>query len=373
MKNIYSAIAGLLLTVGIWAQAPQKMSYQAVIRNSSDVLVTSSPIGVRISIIQGSVFGASVYVETQSASTNSNGLVSLEIGNGTPVLGSFELIDWANGPYFIKTETDPSGGSNYTITGTSQLLSVPYALHSKCVPVEVSETGDTLTIGCNQVIVPGISAANSSGGGTGIYPPNSVHCNGTPTAVVDVTNPATGKVWMDRNLGASQVATSSTDANAYGDLYQWGRRSDGHQCRNSPTTATLSSIDQPEHGNFILAPNSPHDWRSPQNTNLWQGVNGVNNPCPSGYRIPTETEINAERLSWSQNNSAGAFASTLKLPMAGSRGISVGSLSNVGSFGRYWSSTVNGTDSSFLVFDSSTASMNPNRRAYGFSVRCLKD
>jgi hypothetical protein len=122
------------------------------------------------------------------------------------------------------------------------------------------------------------------------YPAGSVFCASGPTAIVDVTNPTTGKTWMDRNLGASQVATSSTDAASYGDLYQWGRRADGHQCRTSPTTATLSSVDQPAHGNFILAPNAPNDWRSPQNNNLWQGVTGVNNPCPSGYRVPTQTE-----------------------------------------------------------------------------------
>jgi uncharacterized protein (TIGR02145 family) len=178
---------------------------------------------------------------------------------------------------------------------------------------------------------------------------------------------------MDRNLGATQVATSSTDQNAYGDLYQWGRRADGHQCRTSPTTATLSSVDQPALGNFILAPNTPWNWRSPQNTNLWQGVNGVNNPCPSGYRIPTETEINTERLSWSQNNSAGAFASPLKWTLAGYRNYYNGPLSNVGSFGFYWSSTVSGTSSRDLFFSSSNAYMFDDNRANGFTVRCLKD
>jgi uncharacterized protein (TIGR02145 family) len=178
---------------------------------------------------------------------------------------------------------------------------------------------------------------------------------------------------MDRNLGATQVATSSTDANAYGDLYQWGRRADGHQCRTSPTTTTLSSVDQPAHGNFILAPNAPNDWRSPQNANLWQGVNGVNNPCPSGYRVPTETEINAERLSWSQYNSVGAFASPLKWTLAGYRTTNSGTLTIVGSSGYYWSSTVSGTYSRGLGFNSSLANMNDDNRAYGFSVRCLKD
>ena len=193
------------------------------------------------------------------------------------------------------------------------------------------------------------------------------------TTVVDVTNPTTSKVWMDRNLGATQVATSTTDVNSYGDLYQWGRLSDGHQCRTSATTFTLSSSDQPGDGNFIIGTNSPPDWRSPQNTNLWQGVNGVNNPCPSGYRLPTETEINAEVLSWSTNNSAGAFASPLKLPNAGYRYFLNGSLINVSSTGVYWSSTVSGNYSRFIQQLSNNAYIGTTYRAYGFSVRCLKN
>ncbi len=205
------------------------------------------------------------------------------------------------------------------------------------------------------------------------YPANTVNCNGVVTVVNDVTNPTTGLTWMDRNLGASQVATSSTDQNAYGDLYQWGRRADGHQCRTSPTTATLSSVDQPAHGNFILAPNAPYDWRSPQNTNLWQGVNGVNNPCPNGYRLPTETELNNERLSWGSNNGAGAFAAPLKWTLAGYRNGGNGTLYVVGSGGYYWSSAVSGTDSRYLYFSSSSAYMNDYNRSYGFTVRCLKN
>ena len=193
------------------------------------------------------------------------------------------------------------------------------------------------------------------------------------TLVVDIYNPVTGKTWMDRNLGASRAATSSTDAQAYGDLYQWGRAADGHQKRNSPTASTLSIIDQPGHGSFITTTSSPYDWRSPQNDDLWQGVNGVNNPCPPGYRLPTNAELDAERLSWSSNNSAGAFASPLKLPVAGYRVLSGGSLDDVGYFGYYWSSTVDGSYSRYLHFYSGNAYMVINSRASGSSVRCLKD
>ena len=178
---------------------------------------------------------------------------------------------------------------------------------------------------------------------------------------------------MDRNLGATQVATSSTDSASYGDLYQWGRRADGHQCRTSATTTTLSSTDQPAHGNFILAPNVPYDWRAPQNTNLWQGVNGVNNPCPTGYRLPTEIEINAELASWSSQNSAGAIASPLKLPVTGFRRGSDNSFLYVGSTGVYWSSTVSGSYSRTLHFNSFNPAMLTGSRGDGSSVRCLKD
>ncbi len=373
MKKIITICAAILMTAIVFAQAPNKMSYQAVIRDNSNALVTNQIVGMQISILQGSANGTAVYAETQIPTTNTNGLVSIEIGGGTVVSGNFSAMDWANGPYFIKTETDPAGGTNYTITGTSQLLSVPYALFSGNGILGVSATGDSLLLGNgNHIIIPGISAANTSGG-SGTYPPNSVFCTGTPTVIVDVTNPTTGAIWMDRNLGATQAATSSTDANSYGDLYQWGRRSDGHHCRNSATTTTLSSTDQPANGSFIIAPNSPFDWRSPQNDNLWQGVNGVNNPCPSGYRLPTEAELETERLSWSSNNAQGAFASALKLPMAGTRNFSNGSLNGVGTNGFYWSSTVNGVFSRFLYFLSGDADVGSGSRAHGYSVRCLKD
>jgi hypothetical protein len=130
MKKIYTLLAALVLTASAFAQAPEKMSYQAVVRDASNNLVTSQAVGMQISILQGSVSGAAVYIETQTPTTNINGLVSIEIGSGSVVSGAFGTIDWGSGLYFIKTETDPTGGTTYTITGTSQLMSVPYALHA---------------------------------------------------------------------------------------------------------------------------------------------------------------------------------------------------------------------------------------------------
>lgn len=126
-KTVFSFLS-LVLIQTVNAQAPQKMSYQVVVRNGSNTLITSAPVGFKISILQGSSSGSPVYVETQTATTNSNGLASLEIGTGSIVSGTFSSINWANGPYYIKTESDPLGGTNYSITGTTQLMSVPYAL-----------------------------------------------------------------------------------------------------------------------------------------------------------------------------------------------------------------------------------------------------
>ena len=131
MKKIYLIIMILVLGVtSLFAQVPQKMTYQAVVRNASNQLVTNTNVGVRVSVLQGSINGASVYVETHSTNTNTNGLLTLEIGDGTTVQGTVGNIDWGNGPYFLKTEIDPNGGVNYSITSVQQLLSVPYALYA---------------------------------------------------------------------------------------------------------------------------------------------------------------------------------------------------------------------------------------------------
>jgi hypothetical protein len=131
MKKLLTLSLIAALTLSVFAQAPQRLSYQAVIRNSTGGLVTSHAVGMKISILQGSATGTAVYVETHTSTTNANGLATIEIGGGSVVSGTFATINWASGTYFLKTETDPAGGSSYTIVGTSQLLSVPYALNSK--------------------------------------------------------------------------------------------------------------------------------------------------------------------------------------------------------------------------------------------------
>lgn len=196
-----------------------------------------------------------------------------------------------------------------------------------------------------------------------------------------VVNPVTGKVWLDRNLGATQVATSSTDAASYGDLFQWGRGADGHQLRTSLTITSralnwYSGSFGAWLGRFILTYSNWLDI-TPLETHMWSGTAAENNPCPCGFRIPTNAEWYQEINTWATKNAAGAFASVLRLPLAGRRdGLTNGVIEDTGVRGNYWSSTVNGSGtiaSRYLTIHSSNALTDINYISYGFSIRCIKD
>jgi hypothetical protein len=130
MKRLYTIIIAVLLSATSFAQVPEKMSYQAVVRDAAGELVSDQSVGMRISILQTTTTGTAVYVETHTPSSNINGLVSIEIGTGS-TSDDFSTIDWSADLYFIKSEIDLTGSDSYSITGTSQLMSVPYALHAK--------------------------------------------------------------------------------------------------------------------------------------------------------------------------------------------------------------------------------------------------
>jgi len=140
MKNFFTSIlliSGIFLTGQTIAQPPQKISYQAVVRNADSQLITNKEIGVRIIIYKDlPIYNEAVYGEIQTPSTNANGLLSIEIGEGV----GFDTINWAEGPYYLWVGIDPAGGSSYTITGESQLLSVPYALYSNIADSVISIT-----------------------------------------------------------------------------------------------------------------------------------------------------------------------------------------------------------------------------------------
>lgn len=174
MKRVFTFVLALFISgVFVFSQAPEKISYQSVIRDASDNLVADQEIGMQISILEGSVFGAAVYVETQQPTSNSNGLVSIEIGgdDATVVHGNFSDIDWANGPFYLKTETDPDGGNNYSLTGTSQLLSVPYAMYSNIGGLNVMKlhTQDELNLEMSSSIGPNVPGSSFNIGDVSRY------------------------------------------------------------------------------------------------------------------------------------------------------------------------------------------------------------
>lgn len=175
-------LASLSVTPKANAQAPQKMSYQSVVRNSANALVTNQAVGVRISIIEGAIEGVSVYSEVHTVTTNTNGLFTLEVGGGNNPIGTFSAINWSNGSHFIKSEIDPIGGINYTISATKELLSVPYALNGITAAQANAITAQAATIATMQAQIASLQAMlftfdpngevliDPCGGGTGCKP-----------------------------------------------------------------------------------------------------------------------------------------------------------------------------------------------------------
>ena len=191
-----------------------------------------------------------------------------------------------------------------------------------------------------------------------------------------------GVTWLDRNLGASRVAQTPNDYFAYGSLYQWGRQNDGHQCINwnsattgipeYGTTSTLCSGGTCPNELFVTTSGNA-DWNSPTNNSLWNGTSkGVNDPCPSGYRVPTKDELTALAAGFYPTSSQGAFASSLKMPVPGVRSYALGDLASTGTTGYYWSSTVNtSVHSYYMVLSLGEITIPYNSRTFGYSVRCI--
>lgn len=198
-------------------------------------------------------------------------------------------------------------------------------------------------------------------------------------------------VWMDRNLGATMVSDQPRSAftsdaayiasqkDSFGDYYQWGRAADGHQLSTSATTATPATTASAGHGDFITVSGfGDTNWTSFEATNaasamtLWQGITGVNNPCPTGFRIPTGVELDNERSAFATNNTAGAASSALKLPAAGNRRSSDGAPNGSGR-GYYWSSTISIARTSYLYFDDGSSTVGRSTRSSGYPVRCIQN
>jgi uncharacterized protein (TIGR02145 family) len=380
------------MTAIIYAQAPNKMSYQAVIRNSSNALVTDQSIGMQISILQGSMNGSSVYIETQTPTTNNNGLASIEIGSGVVVSGIFSEINWANGPYYCKIDTDPNGGLNYSITGTSQLLSVPYSLFSGNGIIGVSVTGDSLFLGNGtSLIIPGISEANNAGGQTGI----TIHtCGATnihnPTKTYGSMTDQQGNVYKTIVIGSQEWMAENLKTSIY---------------RNgNPIATNLNNVSWQNTINTQIGA-----WAYFNNDSLnecpygklynWYAVADSRQLCPLGWHVPTDSEWNTLISFLDPFNDPNAIALqslTAGAKMKSNYGLWMNNQTNESGFsalpggqrfydgqfyntiqveGNWWSSS-EGT-----IYDAYSRSLNAEdgvtRYEYegniGFSVRCIRD
>ncbi|MFN5386711.1 MAG: fibrobacter succinogenes major paralogous domain-containing protein, partial [Bacteroidota bacterium] len=352
-------------------------------------LVSNQPVGMRISILQGSASGTAVYVETQTPTTNANGLASLEIGGGTVVSGNISTIDWANGPYFIKTETDATGGSNYSITGTSQLLSVPYAFFSGNGIVGVSSTGDTLYLGNGtHLIVPGISAANSSGGGQiGI---TQHTCGATnvhnPTLNYGSMTDQDGNVYKTIVIGTQEWMAENLRARTYRngvaiplvtDLTQWAAN------YNNGTALPMMCWYLNDSATYACPYGRLYNWYA---------ASDVRNLCPTGWHVPSDAEWTTLTTFLGGNVAGGKMKSTgtqywispnaAADNSSGFSGLpgglrdSNGPFDYVGNYGYWWSSTEDSANFAWtrsLNDFSGNAYRDYNGKTDGFSVRCLRD
>ena len=295
-------------------------------------------------------------------------------------------------PYSFRAY-DETYGLEYSASGNSQIGSnivalIPNALQSTFygeTPLEISGGANVLVLN-PRVDIVSLSAYETVIVDVGIDIDNADGDNDPTTGTFE-------QVWMDRNLGAYKTADSVEDPLSYGNYYQWGRGNDGHErvVVNGANASnilglnnvinTLSSTDQPLHGDFIIT--TGDDWRSPSNNSLWQGINGINNPCPSGYRLPTSTEIQSMISALSITDDSSAVESVLHIPAAGIRNSNSGVITNLqeninGNFsfgdGYLWTSSSlpsQRIDAHFFSYSTNTEIDFP--RATGLPVRCIKD
>lgn len=293
----------------------------------------------------------------------------------------------ARGICWATTANPTTSNTTIVATGTTGIFTSELSglSASTMYYVRAYATNSAGTAYGTQVSFTTTAAANGPTGGSAV-------CNGSqPTVIVPVTS-STGKIWMDRNLGASRAANAKNDYQAYGCLYQWGRGNDGHASITytmgqedgwgtnagyavNGSTNTLSSSDNPGNALFIISgTNLPYDWRSPKNNNLWQGAAGINNPCPTGYRIPTRTEFAAEITAYSINGGTSAYNSLHKFPLAGDRAFDSASVRDQGVDAMYWTSTASDKQAYTISIQPSAVYTNvDNGRAGGHSVRCIKN
>ena len=372
MNKIFTVLSAVLISANLWAQAPQSFSYQAVIRGSNNDLVANKPVGMKISLLQGSENGTTVYVETHKPTSNANGLVSIAIGGGAVVSGTFASIDWSKGPYFVKTETDPAGGSSYSLITTSQLLSVPYAFISGNGIKNVSNLGDTLFLQNGSfVIIPGLSNANPKTKPISGYGSNITDVEGNSYKTVYIGT----QQWMAENLKVSKYSDGTTIPNITGNT-EWSYLTTGAWSYYNNDVANNA-----KYGKL-------YNWYA-----VSKYSNGNRNVCPTGWHVPTDSEwtVLTDYLggttvaggkmkevgttSWISPNT-GVTNTSLFTGLPGGSRYSNGNYDHIGYYGNWWSSSEDGTDGAWVRYldnDYGDANRGGNGKKNGLSVRCLRD
>ncbi len=389
MKNIFTLSLQLLISTFLFAQAPQGIPYQAVMRNADGSVMASSAVSLTFMIHDASATGTIVYQESHDLSSNTQGLVSCVVGNGVVSQGNFANINWGSGAKFLQVMM----GS--TDLGTQQMLSVPYALYSDDVDVHVSSTGDTLSMGNSHLVVPGISAANPNHGGLGsqVLVGNSTcaneyisvtGCGGQTSLTYDARTydlvEIGGQCWFADNL--------ATDQYRNGDLIPTGL--DNTTWQNTTTGAYAVYNNDP--GNDVTY-GKLYNWFTTVDT---RGL------CPTGWHVPSDCEwmflegslgmsvayqetvgfrgtneggALKANINWSSPNTGATNSSGFTTLPGGYRDTS-GSSNSLGSLGYLWSTSLNGSNGAWyrrLYFNGSNVVRYSNFFQIGFSVRCLRD
>jgi uncharacterized protein (TIGR02145 family) len=392
--------------------SPSSMTFTNANWNSTQTVTVT---GVNDDVDDGDISYSIVTAAATSSDTDYSGLNASDVSatntdNDTAGITqsatSATIGEASTDTYTVVLDTEPS--ANVTVTLTSDDTSAATVTSSLTFTSSNWSSAQTVTItGVDDVDLDNetvtISHAISGGGYDSVTMTNFTATMTDDGGIVfggltylEVTSDTT-RVWLDRNLGATQVCTSSTDSACYGDLYQWGRAKDGHQSRtldvtgsdttNETTNTTMARATSISSvgAKFIKTSASPYDWtqNNTQDSNnvddsgalrtaAW-AVNDGTGICPAGFRVPLETELEAERASWATKNTAGAYGSKLKIPVAGFRDRTDGALGNVGSTANLWSRSADGSNGRHLSVNNGLALVTSNYRAYGFSVRCIGD
>jgi uncharacterized protein (TIGR02145 family) len=418
MMKIYTLVSAVLLSISLLAQAPTKMSYQSVIRGANNTLVIEKTVGVRISILQGNESGSSVYSELHTPTTNSNGLASLSIGGGKNTTGDFAKIDWSKGPYFVKTETDVAGGTNYSTTSTSQLLSVPYALYAdNIMSGPKGEKGGTGPQGLKgQQGEQGIQGLKGDEGDIGLQGPQGIQGpqgvdkdnqklsvtvsgdtlylqNGGFVIIPSLSkfnpgvNDIDGNVYKIVTIGSQQWMGQNLKVTKYNDGTIIPNVSDGKQW------AKLTSGAWAYYKNVIA---NNEDYGKLYNWYVVsKAVNGNKNVCPTGWHIPSDAEwtvltdyLGGENLAggkmkemgttyWKNPNTDATNSSNFT-GLPGGYGNPIGSYFDIGDFGYWWTITESSTFNyealyRSLQFTNGSIGRNSSNKKNGYSIRCLRD